>query len=376
MLSNESNIITDIVLCNSLEDITIEIEGEPIIRLPKEPKFNIYYYFNNYVNISCNKELYNVKLQKEYIHNLTTNNKEEDISSIDISYKSNIFNDDTPIHNLIYNTPIHNTNHDRIVITITSSYEGLQYLNKTLESLQNQDINIDKIYLVIPGVYFNNSKERIPNWILDNFEVVLYNYCEPIINILGILNLEQNPDTIIIAVNNGMIYPKCMCKSFKQVILKNKNTIYATFVYKFKSVNYFQQISINNNIGDVYEDNYGVAFLRCHFRNDFIAYYNFLREYEVCKYSVPIIIMNYLQKYKIQVRCLLKKNYNYNLVIPTHNKNLLYLGSGLNYKIIYKYYNTIEILNKLSCLYLKNPIAVVECLRFLIKNPYNIPFHY
>ena len=108
MLSNESNIITDIVLCKSLEDITIEIEGEPIIRLPKEPKFNIYYYFNNYVNISCNKELYNVKQQKEHIYNLTTNNKEEDISSIDISYKSNIFNDETPIHNLIYNTPIHN----------------------------------------------------------------------------------------------------------------------------------------------------------------------------------------------------------------------------------------------------------------------------
>ena len=166
------------------------------------------------------------------------------------------------------------------------------------------------------------SIEHIPEWLSELCTIIFFNYKEPIINILGILKLEQNPNTIIISVKNGMIYPKSMCKCLKQAIRKTKNYIYATFVYKFKSVNYFQQISINNNIGDVYEDNYGVVFLRSHFRNDFFTYYNYLREYESCKYSVPIIIMNYLQKYKIQVRCILKKNYNHNIVTPVFNNEL------------------------------------------------------
>ena len=173
-----------------------------------------------------------------------------------------------------------------------------------------------------------------------------------------------------------MLYPKSMCKLLKQAILKNKNYIYATFVYKFKSINYFQQVAINNNIGDMYEDNYGVVFMRSYFRDDFGIYYDYLRKYDCCKVSVPIIITNYLQKYKIQIRCLLRKNYNHNLVEPITNNNLLFQSSGLNYHLITRYYNTIEILRNLSCLYLKNPAAVMECLRFLIKNPYNIPFRY
>ena len=71
---------------------------------------------------------------------------------------------------------------------------------------------------------------------------------------------------------------------------------------------------------------------------------SFLSKSEQCLYSDNLLIINYLQKYKINIRCLTKKNYNANLIKYSLRKDLLYTNSGLNFKIVYKYYLVIQIL--------------------------------
>ena len=113
-----------------------------------------------------------------------------------------------------------------------------------------------------------------------------------------------------------VVYPKSMAKEFLQAFRRLPDSVYASCVYKFKSINYFQPITINGNVGDSYEGARGVGYLRRFFRPDFESYLSLIMKFEACLYSDSLIIMNYLQRYKISVRSLVKKGYNMNLVIP------------------------------------------------------------
>ena len=165
-----------------------------------------------------------------------------------------------------------------------------------------------------------------------------------------------------------------MAKEFLQAFRRLPDSVYASCVYKFKSINYFQPITINGNVGDSYEGARGVGYLRRFFRPDFESYLSLIMKFEACLYSDSLIIMNYLQRYKISVRSLVKKGYNMNLVIPRLKKEELYTPSGLSYKIIFKYYQVILFLVHHNLLHLRNPSSIIECLRYLVSRPYNVPF--
>ena len=241
-------------------------------------------------------------------------------------------------------------------------------------SLHDQEF--DCIYLNVPGHYFSNSKDLIPEWMKICCEVIFCQDIGPILKLLPVLDIETDPSTIIVTVENGVVYPKNMAKVYLQAFKKNIISAYANSVYKFKSINYFQPIIINNNVGDIFESSNGVGYLRSFFRNDIKSYISFLSKSEQCLYSDNLLIINYLQKYKINIRCLTKKNYNANLIKYSLRKDLLYTNSGLNFKIVYKYYLVIQILQKNNILYLKNPRAILDNLRYLVNRPYNVPFNY
>lgn len=261
----------------------------------------------------------------------------------------------------------------KIVVSMTSSYQGMQYIRKTLLSLTDQGFN--KIYLNVPGSYFSYSHHLVPEWMSFICQV---NFCSggfsPLLSLVPTLQRELDGNTIIITVENGYIYPKGMAKEFLQVFKKYPDYVYASSVYKFKSVNYFQQVTINGNVGDCFEGARGVGYLRKFFRPDFESYLSMVVGFEACRFSEYLIIMNYLQRYKISVKSLIRKNYNVNLVMAQLRKDELYTSSGLSYKVVFKYYQVIQFLVHHNLLHLRNPNSVVECLRYLVTRPYNVPF--
>ena len=255
----------------------------------------------------------------------------------------------------------------RIVASLMSSYEGLHYVRQTLMSLHNQEF--DCIYLNVPG----HRPDLIPDWIKVCCEVT-YSGDSEMQHLIHVLERERHPDTIIITVENGMIYPPQMVKQAKAALARCNRSAYACEVYKFKSINYFQRVTVNHNIGDSFEGERGVVYLRNFFRNDFSSYLTLAHISNACRHCPYLLIMNYLQLYKINIRCLARKFYSAALVYPVVNKERLYTNSGLNYKIVSKYAQAIQHLHTKRILYLRNPNAVIECVRHLAMNPYGGSF--
>ncbi len=294
---------------------------------------------------------------------------------------SNISQNLDQIHNLSYNPPTGQPpnpketgkkNNLRIVASLTCSYQGLSYIKQTLHSLHDQEF--DCIYLNVPGTFFSHSRDLIPEWMKICCEVIFCQDIGPILKLLPILDREKDPNTIIVTVENGIIYPKNMSKVFLQLFRRNQQSIYAVQVYKFKSINYFQPITINNGLGDLFDGTYGVGYLRGYFRDDLNTYISLLNKYQPCIYSDYLVITNYLQKYKISIRCLNRKLFNISHMQTRCKKDTLYTSSGLNFKMVFTYYQVIQLLANNNMIYFKNPSNLLQILHYLSSRPYNIAF--
>lgn len=262
----------------------------------------------------------------------------------------------------------------RVVFSLTCHLQNYQYLDNTLECLIKFDV--DRIYLNVNLDTYHRIKNKPLN------SKVSLNPCRnwgPILKLLPTIQLESDPNTIIILVEVGYIYPPNMVSHminlyepyFKRGI---KPSAYSATLYKLKSVSYFQKVIVHNNVGDVYESHEGTVFLRSFFRSDFTSYISHLIKDEACRYSEDLMISNYLYKYKIPIKCCLRKWYHSNLVFPYLKKTRLYMNSGIHFPIIYKFHKSVEYMSQHKMLYLRNSYAILESLRSLVKRPSHIPF--
>ena len=261
----------------------------------------------------------------------------------------------------------------RIVCSIVCFNTDLSCIRDTLISLNCQDF--DCIYLNLPGNIFNNSLDNIPEWVKCCCDIIFCDNSTPIIKLLPILDIEKEPNTIIVTVEVGVIYPTTLVKYYLNIFQKTQNCCYAPKVYKFKNINYFELVQNNNNMADFFDESYSVGYLRKFFKQDIKTYFSVLNQYNMFHSIFNIKIANYLQKYKINIKCAYKKNFNHNLCKVNINKNFIITSRGFNYKLIYNYYYLMQFLQKNSILYLKNINSVFDSLNYLIKRPYNIPFY-
>ncbi|KAI9019647.1 hypothetical protein DFJ74DRAFT_673921 [Hyaloraphidium curvatum] len=100
----------------------------------------------------------------------------------------------------------------RVVISLTTVPPRVLHIRSTLDTLVNQTMKPDMIYLQMP-----KSSERfkdgywIPRW-LRKLPITV-NRCDdrgPATKLLGVLPLESDPDTLIILADDDMIYPPDM----------------------------------------------------------------------------------------------------------------------------------------------------------------------
>ena len=98
----------------------------------------------------------------------------------------------------------------RTVLTLTTSPQRMLHLPPVLETLLNQLTPPDAVYLNLPERYRNRDPYLIPDWLRDISEVTLLrrrNDFGPVMKILPALDVETDPDTLLITVDDDVKYP-------------------------------------------------------------------------------------------------------------------------------------------------------------------------
>jgi len=142
---------------------------------------------------------------------------------------------------------------NEIWISLTTLPDRIYKINKTLNSLKNQTVQVDKINLCIPYIAKRLNKPYIiPNFLINDKHINIIR-CEdygPITKLLGSLNNCENPNTIIITVDDDVIYPTDLveklltrsqlypksaigfCGWMLKDLVKSKHYFYSNLVYE------------------------------------------------------------------------------------------------------------------------------------------------
>lgn len=103
----------------------------------------------------------------------------------------------------------------KIVFSLTTLPRRIKTIIPTLESLNNQTVKADHIYLTIPKKCsrLDQKYPKIPKKIKKYCDIVYVKEdYGPVTKLVGALLKETDPDTIIITVDDDVIYPKNLVK--------------------------------------------------------------------------------------------------------------------------------------------------------------------
>lgn len=104
----------------------------------------------------------------------------------------------------------------RVVVTCTTLPDRYNLLSKMLESLHCQTIKPEKIYLSLPYIAKRLNKEYgpLPSTLPDCKLVRSKIDYGPMTKLYGALTCEKDPDTIIITVDDDIVYPPTFIETF------------------------------------------------------------------------------------------------------------------------------------------------------------------
>jgi hypothetical protein len=253
---------------------------------------------------------------------------------------------------------------NRIVVSILCPPAGISVLYYTLENIFRQ--YFDEIYIFID----KETAKQIDQDIRERCKIIECPRYHPFNHIYYILSKEDDPQTIIVAMRSGYVYPDCIEKEIKKSFKRFPISAHCLSVMKFKSINFFDYITIHGNVGDIYENDYLIAYKRGFLKRDFIGYLDILLKNNSAIYSEEIVISNYFNKYKIPIRCIYKKKCNRGLIKKYFRYQSVHTPSGLNYNKINNYLQVVQLLDNSYNLYLRNSIRIHECMRCLSNNHY------
>ena len=125
-----------------------------------------------------------------------------------------------------------------IYVSLSTIPERLKNLNKSVESLLNQTLKPNKIFINIPLKYRRFSetieKGQIPEFNSDFVKITRCEDCGPGTKLLGSLNkLEKN--SLLILADDDHIYKDYMIEKFFYFYNKNPNNAYSFYVYPLEN---------------------------------------------------------------------------------------------------------------------------------------------
>jgi hypothetical protein len=109
-----------------------------------------------------------------------------------------------------------------IIISLSANYEELNKIKPCINSILDQTIRINKIYLFVIG---NNDLQDIPAYLKEIVIIVPTKDYKDNTKIISILIKEKEADTIILSLENNIIYGKDFIEIMLEEMIKNQNTI-------------------------------------------------------------------------------------------------------------------------------------------------------
>jgi hypothetical protein len=109
---------------------------------------------------------------------------------------------------------------DPIIVSMTTIPNRIEHIEPVLNSILNQSVAPSKIYMNIPHVFTRENQEYIiPDFITNNDKIII-NRCEdlgPITKILPIVDVVQDPDILIVSVDDDILYHSTMIEDLLKV---------------------------------------------------------------------------------------------------------------------------------------------------------------
>ena len=157
---------------------------------------------------------------------------------------------------------------NRVVFSLTTIPSRINNIYGTIKSLSNQTIKADCIYLTLPKKCkrLNTKYGKIPDKIKKYCKIVNVDVdYGPVTKLVGALLEEKDPETIIITVDDDIIYPKTLLeellnwnKEFPNYALSSSGLSLGNYPFKYSIVfnqqknNYWFTMKHNKNVDILY----------------------------------------------------------------------------------------------------------------------------
>ena len=233
-------------------------------------------------------------------------------------------------------------NRDRIVVSLTTSPQRINSIKPVLDSILNQTIKPDRIYLNLPKLFLRNNSTfdiPLPQFITDN-PIIYVNFCDdlgPATKIIPTIYKEFWPNTYILSIDDDTYYPSNIISDYLKYADIYKDCIITgtSFINNNSSddLKWFNTIKINTNplfngkLVDLLEGFSGVLYKRKFFTKNLLNdFYKNLDETS-CKFGDDFYLSNLFKKYETKIICL-NMYINHNKTIDSVNKDII---NQLNY---------------------------------------------
>jgi hypothetical protein len=107
----------------------------------------------------------------------------------------------------------------RIIVSLTTSPKRIKQIEPVLNSIINQTLKPDRIYLNLPHIFKRDQttfEKPLPYFITHN-PLIYVNWCEdvgPATKVLPTANLETDPNTLILSIDDDIYYPPNLLETF------------------------------------------------------------------------------------------------------------------------------------------------------------------
>jgi hypothetical protein len=243
---------------------------------------------------------------------------------------------------------------DKIIIGgMTTIPSRINDLKKTIDSIKQQTVKIDKLILTIPyELKRNKEKYEIPKWIEEDefIHIIRMNDFGPVCKLLGALEYTKEPETIIITFDDDTIYSDDTVKNLIIGHLIKPNAAFATSSLQFRMIKGNPEFKTQYIAGPtrILEGWGGALYKRSFFSKDINE---MLPNSYHCFFSDDLIISNYLRKKSVP---LIKVRRPKKLEVRSiSNIDALRTGAnGLTYKTFNRYRLAVKELIYLNKFYL------------------------
>lgn len=228
----------------------------------------------------------------------------------------------------------------RVVVSLTTIPPRVNFVQQVIRSMLRQTHLPDEISLHIPLQYqrpeFNHQQVVLPQWLQHHHLVKIYHPRDmgPITKLMGSVQEEKDPETIIITVDDDILYPPTFIESLLKASLRYPRHVIALSGMKIGRVLgttlpwALMDITLNveHEDIDVIEGFSGVLYKKKFITAELLHWYQGM---EACRHSDDIVISQFLRSRGISKKSLRLPQCHKLMLVFLMDRNGLALRSGI-----------------------------------------------